>query len=154
MAKLSKKKKWVAIILLAALLAVVSGFALYSHQEKQERVGLNAEETMALYLERWQDQEYLAMVNMWKLSTFLKIYGMGFVKISEFRDEKVTEVISIEKNTSWDDLKFDFEVYDHTACTVRYQVLSQEKSYEHMKTYVMVQLKEGGIWYINSITHG
>ncbi len=107
---------------MAALFAVVSGFALYSHQEKQERVGLNAEETMALYMERWQDREYPAMLNMWQISTFRKIYGEGFLMISD--------------------------------CTVRYQVLYQEKYYEHMKTYVMVQLKEGGIWYINSITYG
>lgn len=154
MARLSKKKKCVVIVLLAALLAVVFGFAFYSHQEKQERVGLNTEETMALYMERWQDQEYLAMLNMWHLSTFLKIYGMGLVKISEFGDEVVTEVVSIEKSSSWDDLKFDYEVYDHTACTVRYQVLYQGKYYEHMSNYIMVQLKEGGIWYIDAIGKG
>ena len=154
MAKLSKKKKWVAIILLAALIAVVLGFALYLHQEKQERAGLNAEETMALYMERWQDQEYLAMVNMWYLSTFRKIYGEGFLLISDFRDEKVTGVISIEKNTIQKDAIFRYKGYDQARCTVRYQVLYQGKYYYHKITYVMVQPKEGGIWYIEGIAKG
>jgi hypothetical protein len=130
------------------IIAVASGFVFYLHQENQERVGLDAKETMNLYMERWQDQEYLGMLNIWYLSTFKKVYGEGFMKISEFREEEVTGIISIEQDTSWNDSKTNVDVYDQSAFTVCYQVLVQGKSYEHMITYILIQPTKNDFWYI------
>lgn len=153
--KLSKKKKWIMGTIILVVIAVVSGFVFYLHQENQERVGLDAKETVNLYMERWQDQEYLDMLNMWYLSAFKKIYGEGFVKISEFREEEVTGIISIEQDTSWNDWsKFHFDVYDQTAFNVRYQVLSHGQYYENMMTYILIQPAEDDFWYIAAFSNG
>ena len=148
MAKLSKKKKWL-IFAVSVLIIAVSCVGVYLYQKGPDRASLSAEETLALYMEYWQDQDYDAMLEL----LYPEIINMDNFSdeyfIANLLAEEVLEVVSIAPDETCADAPLSpFHPYDQVDLRVTYLIASFGGSQERKFTYLLIQPEKGGAWYI------
>jgi hypothetical protein len=137
-----KQKKWliVAIVAIVAIGCWNFIFLLKAHG----RDSMTAKETLAYYMKCWQKQDYVDMLEIW----YPTIRNSDPSLDKWFREENVLDVIKIEPDKTYQNDPPSHHAYDQDSLRVIYHISSAGGAEETRYTYILIQPKKDGPWYI------
>lgn len=143
----AKRKKWIIFVIMAVIIAATC-VGIYFYQKSHDRASMTAEETLALYMEYWQDQDYDAMLEMCYPEIWGDFENTDQYLLESLHEENVLEVVSIEPDETYADAAPSrFDPYDQIYLRVTYLISSSSGSEERKNTYLLIQPEKDGAWY-------